>query len=73
MPIATNYDGFFPVIWRGCDVYNRVKRGTVTAVMAVVGGMSQCVQASNVQKNAAQYCSNVLMKWKCKTRRRVKG
>ena len=55
----------------GDAMFTIVLSGTVIAVMAVVGGMSQRVQASNVQKNAAQYYSNVLIKCNCKMRRRV--
>jgi len=47
---------------RSADVYNRVKRNCDCRF----GVMSQCVQASNVLKNAPQYCSNVLMKFNCK-------
>ena len=47
---------------RSAEAYNRVKRNCDCRF----GVMSQCVQASNVQKNAPQYCSNVLMKFNCK-------
>ncbi len=47
---------------RSADVYNRIKRNCDVRF----GVMSQCVQASNVIKNAPQYCSNVLMKFNCK-------
>ncbi|KAK4692655.1 eukaryotic translation initiation factor 2C, partial [Lecanoromycetidae sp. Uapishka_2] len=47
---------------RNADVYNRIKRNCDCRF----GVMSQCVQASNVVKNAPQYCSNVLMKFNCK-------
>ena len=47
---------------KSSDVYQRIKRNCDCRF----GVMSQCVQASNVIKNAPQYCSNVLMKFNCK-------
>ena len=47
---------------RSSETYVRVKRNCDCRF----GVMSQCVQASNVMKNAPQYCSNVLMKFNCK-------
>ena len=47
---------------KSAEVYNRVKKSCDCRF----GVMSQCVQASNVMKNAPQYCSNVLMKFNCK-------
>ncbi|KAL9128364.1 MAG: hypothetical protein Q9217_002943 [Psora testacea] len=47
---------------RSTEVYNRVKKNCDCRW----GVMSQVVQASNVLKNAPQYCSNVLMKFNCK-------
>ena len=47
---------------RSNEVYLRVKRNCDVRF----GVMSQCVQATNVMKNAPQYCSNVLMKFNCK-------
>ena len=47
---------------KSAEVYNRVKKSCDIRF----GVMSQCVQASNVIKNAPQYCSNVLMKFNCK-------
>ena len=44
------------------EIYNRVKKN----FDARFGVVSQCVQGSNVGKNAAQYCSNVLMKFNLK-------
>lgn len=47
---------------KSADIYNRVKKSCDCRY----GVMSQCVQGSNVVKNAPQYCSNVLMKFNCK-------
>ena len=47
---------------KSAEIYNRVKKSCDCRY----GVMSQCVQASNVVKNAPQYCSNVLMKFNCK-------
>lgn len=47
---------------KSAEIYNRVKKSCDCRY----GVMSQCVQASNVMKNAPQYCSNVLMKFNCK-------
>jgi eukaryotic translation initiation factor 2C len=47
---------------KNAESYNRVKRNCDVRF----GVMSQCVQAGNVQRNAPQYCSNVLMKFNCK-------
>ncbi|MCJ1277895.1 hypothetical protein MMC21_005709 [Puttea exsequens] len=47
---------------KSTENYQRIKRNCDIRF----GVMSQCVQASNVIKNAPQYCSNVLMKFNCK-------
>lgn len=47
---------------KNVDVYHRVKKN----LDCRWGVMSQCVQSLHVQKNAPQYCSNVLMKFNCK-------
>lgn len=47
---------------KSAEVYERVKKNCDIRW----GVMSQCVLASNLVKNAPQYCSNVLMKFNCK-------
>lgn len=47
---------------KNAEVYQRVKKN----LDCRWGVFSQCVQASNVIKNQAQYISNVLMKFNCK-------
>ena len=47
---------------KNAETYHRVKKNCEIRL----GMVSQCMQASNVAKNQAQYISNVLMKLNCK-------
>jgi len=47
-------------------LWTRLRQGPIMSASSVPKRLSRCGQATNVMKNAPQYCSDVLMKFNCK-------